>query len=193
MNGLCIVALGASGGGLQALKDFFYHIPANTSAAFVVLTHVKRDHRSRLAEMISQTAKLPVIRVIKPTELLAGTIYVLPENIFLEINNSVLVTRERRPDEIINRAVDIFFKSLAKDAGRRAIGIILSGAGSDGLEGAKAIESAGGLVMAQSTDDSEFSQMPMAVIENDHPRFIGNVFELAVALIDHLSKVKSYS
>lgn len=137
------VAIGASAGGLSPLIDFFDHIPININCAFVVITHLKRDHRSSLDELLSKHTSLPLIRMEKDMQLEVGNIYLLIENTAVKITNGYLKV-EARDDKVANSSVNIFFKSLADDCGEMGIGIILSGGGYDGLEGAKRINERGG-------------------------------------------------
>lgn len=170
-NDHIIVAIGASAGGLQALNEFFNAMPPQDDIAFVVLCHLHRDHRSNLDVLLSRETEMPVIRIDKRMPASPGNIYVLPENKYLGIQNGELVLIERDAG-LINKAVDIFFTSLAKDAGSNAVGIVLSGMGTDGVKGATAIEKNGGFVMVQDPASTRFNGMPMSVIRFDHPDVI---------------------
>lgn len=188
MKNFFIVAIGASGGGVLALTRFFEHIPANCPVAFVVVTHIKRDFHSKLDHMIARYTEMPVIKVTESIPLEPGKIYVMAEKIFMTIKSDKLITRERLPSEIINNAVNIFMESLAEDAAGRAIGIILSGSGTDGLSGVKAIERNGGYIMVQSPNEAQFGQMPSTVITNDKPKYVSTAARLADHLIAYISK-----
>lgn len=114
------VAIGASAGGLSPLIDFFDHIPININCAFVVITHLKRDHRSSLDELLSKHTSLPLIRMEKDMQLEVGNIYLLIENTAVKITNGYLKV-EARDDKVANSSVNIFFKSLADDCGEMGI------------------------------------------------------------------------
>ncbi|RFZ92896.1 hypothetical protein D0C36_16015 [Mucilaginibacter conchicola] len=125
---------------------------------------------------------MPVIRMTGDMDIKPGHVYVLIQNTFITIDGQQLILQERKKDEIINRAVDIFFHSLAESFGSEAVGIVLSGGGSDGLEGTKAIEKAGGYVMVQTPDTSKFSGMPNSVVQGDDPHIVASPVELAEKL-----------
>jgi two-component system chemotaxis response regulator CheB len=183
MKDFFAVGIGASGGGIGALSDFFDQVSSHDDIAYIVITHIKRDHFSRLDEILARHTHLPVIRVTEDTRVLPGHVYLLVENLFLTIEDGTLIIAKREEHDIINRAVDIFFKTLAADFGNKAVGIILSGGGQDGLEGIKAIEKAGGYVMVQTPDSSQFSGMPLSAIELDQPNFVDTPKNLAQQLI----------
>jgi two-component system, chemotaxis family, protein-glutamate methylesterase/glutaminase len=168
-KGFFVAGIGASAGGLQALREFFIHVNTELPVAFVVVTHLFRDHRSELSNIISRFTKMPVERVAGPMPVEAGKIYVMPEDVVLEIHDSYLHVIPRLSGEVINRAIDIFFTSLAADQKQNAIGIILSGMGSDGTKGAQAIYKYGGEVLVQEPDSTPFNSMPCATIMHDHP------------------------
>jgi two-component system chemotaxis response regulator CheB len=183
MKDFYAVGIGASGGGIDALTDFFDHIGPAPGIAFIIVTHIKRDHRSRLDSILSKHTNLPVVRADQDMKIQPDHVYLLIENTFVTVQNGTLIVRERQDDEIINRAVNLFFVSLAKDFKEKAIGIVLSGGGNDGLDGVNAIGEAGGYVMVQTPDTSLFSGMPTSVIEHDHPSVIMDPADLAKQLL----------
>lgn len=167
-----IVGVGASAGGHQALKDFFSAIPAEVDAAFVVVTHLLRQHKSELASIVSRFSKIPVHPIRDNLKLSPGNIYVMPEDVFVRLHNGRLKLSLRPEDNLINNSINVFFDSLAKEAGPRAIGVVLSGMGSDGSDGALKIFMEGGDVLVQDPESTKFNSMPMATILKDHPDFI---------------------
>ena len=177
-----VVGIGASAGGLAALKEFFDHIPEDTPAAFIVVTHLNRDRYSILTDILATHTGLSIARVDGDVQLLPGNIYVLTENTSLTIENGWLKVSERDA-KLTNSSVDIFFKSLAKEFKERAIGIILSGGGSDGLQGALQLAESGGKVMAQNLLTAEVTGMPESIIDYDHPSHILNPTKLAEKVI----------
>ena len=182
-----IVGIGASAGGLRALSEFFRSIPKSTPAAFVVITHLLRENYSQLANLLIPHSTLPVIRVESDLELQPGHIYVLIENTTLTVKDGWLkiADRDRR---IMNDAVDLFFKSLATEYKERAIGIILSGGGKDGLAGALQLNLSGGTMMVQTPLSADFVGMPESIINHDHPLAVLNPTALAEKVIELLSK-----
>ena len=178
-----IVGVGASKGGLSALKEFFEHIPKALPAAFIVVTHLNRERYSILASLLVPHSSLPVARVDQDVKIQPGNIYVLTENTALTIENGWLKVSPR-DGKVINSSVDIFFKSLATQIKERAIGIVLSGGGKDGLAGALQLKDSGGLVMAQNLLTAEFVGMPGSIIEHDHPSAVLNPTKLAEKLVE---------
>jgi two-component system chemotaxis response regulator CheB len=177
-----IVGIGASAGGLNALKEFFDHIPEDTPAAFIVVTHLSRNYYSILANLLAVHTKLAIARVDKDVQIQPGHIYVLTENTALRIADGWLKV-EPRDQKIMNSSVDIFFKSLATEFKERAIGVVLSGGGDDGLEGALQLFESGGNVMAQTLLSAQVTGMPRAIIDHDHPTAILSPAKLAKEIV----------
>ncbi|WP_186774209.1 chemotaxis protein CheB [Chitinophaga pinensis] len=177
-----IAGLGCSAGCLDVLKTFFANVPEQTGIAFVVVQHLSRNYVSILDKLLQSHTKLPIIRVLQDMEIRPDHIYLLPEGKFLLIRDGILRLIPRTTTHVVNYAVDIFFTSLAAYAGNKAIGIILTGMGTDGLEGARAIEGAGGIVFVQDPASAVFKGMPVSVITGDEPDVILPPAELAQAL-----------
>ncbi|WP_207426320.1 chemotaxis protein CheB [Pedobacter sp. SYSU D00535] len=178
-----VVGIGASAGGLDALTRFFKQLPPVSNAAFVVVQHLLPQHPSLLSKILSDKTQMEVIPIRGPLKIERNKVYVLTEGLMLTVENGVLQVRRRTNSEIINRAVDIFFHSLAADVKEKAIGIILSGMGSDGLQGSKAIEEAGGKIMVQDPDSTKFKSMPSEVIKRDSPNLVLPPEELAHSIL----------
>lgn len=102
----------------------------------------------------------------------AGSVYVMPEDVVMEIKNGILYLKPRPPKELINNAIDIFFESLAKDQKDKAVGIVLSGMGTDGSKGALKLFEYGGSVLVQEPNSTEFNGMPWSAALKDHPDYI---------------------
>jgi chemotaxis response regulator CheB len=171
-NDFIVVGVGASAGGHSALKEFFAAIPVDIPAAFVVITHLRRGHKSELAKIISRFTKLRVERISHLVLAEPGTVYVLPENQRVKIKGTTLMLTTRPKEEQTNNAIDFFFKSLAADQQQNSIGVILSGMGTDGAEGATTIFEQGGTVFVQAPSSTSFQSMPCATIMKDHPEFV---------------------
>ena len=158
-----IVGIGASAGGLEALRALFGAMKAPPRGmAFVVVQHLAPLHRSRLVELIASTTKLPVVEVKDEVMPQAGTIYITPPNANLLSEDGRL--RLTRTEFGPKPSVDGFFRSLAADIGPAAVGIVLSGTGSDGALGMQAIKAAGGITMAQSAESAKYDSMPKAAM-----------------------------
>ncbi|RYD56100.1 MAG: chemotaxis protein CheB [Sphingobacteriales bacterium] len=188
-DNFAVVGIGASAGGLQALQTFFENIPADTNIAFVVIVHIPRQPTSNLDQILSRTCKIPVSRVDVNTRIEPGNIYVIIEGYYLLSVDGSLVLMKRDEHDKINKAVDVFFDSLAQDFQSRAAGIVLSGTGTDGVEGVKAIEARGGFVMVQQPDTARFDGMPMSIITFDHPDIIDTPENLAEFIVSYGKQV----
>ena len=183
-----IVALGASAGGHQALWDFFSSIPSRPGVAFIVVQHLKRDVVSIADKLLAKYTSLPITWATEQQPVEPNHIYLLPVGKYMTIQDGQLRLVDRDPQVRLNQAIDIFLTSLAKEQDGYSIGIILSGAGSDGVQGAIALYEGGGLMMAQAPTTAQFSSMPHSVIEKDHTQLVLPPKELASALVGLLSE-----
>jgi two-component system, chemotaxis family, CheB/CheR fusion protein len=153
-----VVGIGASAGGLNAFKSFFENMPADSGMAFVLVQHLDPAHKSVLADLLGKVTAMPVIEAEDATLVDANKVYVIPPDATLTFEEHTLrVTRPAPPRER-RRPIDTFFSSLAEDQGENAVCIVLSGTGSDGTLGLKAIKEHGGLALAQA----EFDHMAMS-------------------------------
>lgn len=176
------VGIGASAGGLEALRDFFDHMSADSDAAFVVVQHLSPDFESLMDELLARNTSMAVENVVHGVEVLANTIYLIPPKKNITLVDGCLYLSEQVRQGGVNLPIDHFFRSLATDAKHRAVGIILSGTGSDGSRGIKAIKEAGGLVMVQDRDSSKFDGMPYNAAQTGTADFVLPPEELAVYL-----------
>jgi two-component system CheB/CheR fusion protein len=145
-----VVGIGASAGGLQALGELFRPMPANADMAFVIMTHQAHGHTSSLPEILARDTPLSVAAATDGMKVAPGKIYVCPPSSIMTIDSGHL--KLQVPVEGQSKPIDVFFTSLARDCAESAIGILLSGAGSDGTLGIKAIKEEGGLTLAQGGD-----------------------------------------
>jgi len=160
-----IVGIGASAGGLAAIEEFLAHVPAHSGMAFVVVQHRAADQPDWLVELLRRTTAMPVKALQEAQVAQADTVYVMPAGGELTVLRGCLhfraVARQTGPRWPINT----FLTSLAQDQGARAIGIVLSGMGSDGVLGLQAIRSRGGMTLVQQPDTAEFGSMPQSAID----------------------------
>jgi two-component system CheB/CheR fusion protein len=156
-----IAAIGASAGGLQAYTEFLEALPATTNMAFVIVQHLAAGHESFLTTLLGRITSMPVLEVDDGKRIEANTIYVIPPNRTMIIDDGHFRLREREPG--LHLSVDIFLKALALSHGPRAIGVILSGTGSDGMKGVEAIKTSGGTTFAQD-QSAQHSGMPTSAI-----------------------------
>ncbi|MEX2534961.1 MAG: chemotaxis protein CheB [Trueperaceae bacterium] len=159
-----IVGIGASAGGLEAAKAFFKNMPADSGMAFVVVQHLDPKHESVLAELLQNQTKMSVTQISGDTVVESDHVYVIPPNKHLTIESGTLNLSEREQPAGRPVVVDQFFCSLAGDQGESAVGIVLSGTGSEGTQGLKAIKAHGGITLAQDEAEAEHSGMPHSAI-----------------------------
>jgi two-component system CheB/CheR fusion protein len=152
--------------------------------AFVIVQHLNRDVPSVAHQLLAKHTPLPVFRAKHGQAVRSNSIYQLPENKMMTIHQGLLHLRDRRLEEVMNRAVDIFFHSLAQDQKQKAIGIVLSGMGSGGAKGALGIHQQGGRVLVQEPGSTHFDSMPRMAIAEDHPDAILPPAQLAQALLE---------
>ena len=163
---LPIVGIGASAGGVEALETFFKAVPVENGLAFVVVTHLAPNHESMLAEILGRATRMPVVNARDGETVEAQHVYVLPAGAVLTIREGLLQLLHTGPADRQRAPVDVFFTSLAEDRGEHAIGIVLSGGGSDGTLGLKVIKENGGLTVAQGSKVTRprFPEMPSSAV-----------------------------
>lgn len=159
-----IIAIGASAGGLEALKQFFNNVPPNCKHSFVIVQHLSPDYKSLMAELLAKNTVLPIYEVENNMEVERGSVYLIPPKKNMTIMNGKLLLVNKPKGHDLNLPMDIFFRSLAQEYKENAICIVLSGTGSDGTSGARAIKEVGGLVMVQDPEQAKFDGMPRSAI-----------------------------
>ena len=159
-----VVAIGASAGGLEALEQFFAHTPADTGFAYVVIQHLAPDFKSMMDELLRRHTNMPVFIAENNLPLRPDGIYLIPPRVDMIISSGRLLLSERDTSAGLNLPIDLFFRSLALDLGPAAIGVVLSGTGSDGSRGVVSIHEAGGLVVVQDPETATFDGMPRSAL-----------------------------
>ena len=157
-----IVGVGASAGGLDAFKSLLKAVPENSGMAYVLVQHLDPSHESILPEILQRVTKIPVFEITDDIHLAPDHIYVIPSNKMLISNDGVLKLTDRAKK--INLSIDIFFTSLAEVHNDFAVGVVLSGTGSDGTLGLKAIKEHGGISIAQDLESAAYDGMPQSAI-----------------------------
>lgn len=154
-----IVGIGASAGGLEALDELLNHLPSDTGMAFIIVTHQHPQHTSLLPELLARETKMPVVQATDATDVRPNHVYVGTPGGHLVIHNGTLqrIEGQAKSDRL---PIDSFFQSLAADQKEHAICIVLSGTGSDGTQGLKAIKAAAGMAMVQQSHSAKFAGMP---------------------------------
>jgi|GEM_PF-1110316 len=184
---LRIVGIGASAGGLEAFEIFFRNLPDSAGLSVIVVQHLAPDNRSILPEILQRYTELPVTQIQETTEIEANHVYVIPPNYDIGVKSNELHLFEPGAPRGFRLPVDFLFRSLAENFGSQAVGIVLSGTGSDGTLGIKAIKGAGGLTIVQNPDTTKFTGMPLSAIHTglvDHivdvdamPNIVQHYFE----------------
>jgi two-component system CheB/CheR fusion protein len=177
-----VVGIGASAGGLEALSALISHLPAKLGVSYVILQHMSPHHRSMLVQLLSRETGMPVGEVADGESPRPDYIYITPPNRNAVLREGVFVLTEPAAEVMPKPSVNAFFSSLAEDRGEDAIGVILSGTGSDGAVGVRAIKAAGGLVFAQEPNSAKYSGMPQAAIDTDCVDWIMTPEQIAAEL-----------
>ena len=157
-----MVCLGASAGGLRALETFFQRMPAESGCSFVVVQHLSPDFRSLMDDLLARRTTIRIQHAEENLPLAPDTIYLIPPKKLMTVAAGRLHLTERTGDRPVDLPINVFLESLARDAGARAVALILSGTGTDGTEGVRAVHAAGGLVIVQDPATAEFDGMPLS-------------------------------
>lgn len=173
-----VVGIGASAGGLEALERFLAHVPPGSGLAFVVIQHLDPTHAGILPELLQRATTMPVIQARDRLAVAPDSVYVIPPNRDMAILHGRLQLLEPAAPRGLRLPIDFFFRALAADCRERAIGVILSGMGSDGALGLRAIKEQGGLVLVQDPATARFDGMPRSAIATGLADVIGAVDEL---------------
>lgn len=198
-DALPVVGIGGSAGSLQPLKSFLVNLPANTGAAYVIVTHHPSGERSLLPEILGPQTAMPVQMVVEGETLLPNRVYVaLPDDGWIFCRGQLVRSRKagehpatplpagerRRPGP--PHSIDAFFRSLAEEAEHRALAIVLSGTGSDGTLGIQVVKSLSGMVMAQDPDTAEFGDMPANAIATGQVDYVLPPADMPATLTGYL-------
>ena len=155
-----IVGIGASAGGLEALELFLGNVPEGSGMAFVIVQHLDPTHKGMLAELLQRATAMQVIQVKDRTRVQPDCVYVIPPNKDMSILHGVLHLLDPVAPRGLRLPIDFFFRSLADDQQEHSIGVILSGMGSDGTLGLRAIKEKAGVVFVQDPASAKFDGMP---------------------------------
>lgn len=182
-----VVAIGASAGGVTALQDLFDRLPDDLGAAYVVILHLAPDRPSQMAEVLGSRTTMPVQQVLTSSRLGANCVYVIPPDRELIIETNNLTARPISEPRGRRAPVDMFFRSVAKGRGD-GMAVVLSGSGSDGAVGVRAIKEGGGVILVQDPNEAEHPQMPQSAIGTGGVDFVATVQDLAGHLTDLLRR-----
>lgn len=177
-----LVGIGASAGGLEAISRLIASIDPATHLSFVILQHLSPSHKSMMAEILSRETALPVKELTDKTIPAKATIYVVPSSFNASYKHGVLHLQPAEPEIVPKPSINEFFISLAAENGDNAVGIVLSGTGSDGTAGLRAIQAAGGITIAQAPETAKYLGMPQSAIEAGVADFVLAPDEIALRL-----------
>jgi two-component system CheB/CheR fusion protein len=165
--GFLVVGIGASAGGVQALREFFTNVPPDSGIAYVVILHLSPDFDSQLTEVLQQTTSMPVLQVTGRARVEPNHIYVVPPDMHLSMSENYVEASKNVETADRRAPVDIFFRSLAESHGPRSVAVVLSGTGANGSMGLKRVKELGGVVFVQNPREAEFNDMPRNAIATD--------------------------
>lgn len=180
-----VVAVGASAGGLEALERLFGALPVDSGAAFVVIQHLSPDHKSMMDNLLARYTAMPVRVAEHDTALAADAVFLIPPGKLMRVAQERLQLGPK-PEQGLSLPIDVFFESLAEQAGDRALAVVLSGTGSDGSRGIAAVNAAGGFVFVQDPTSARFDGMPRSAIATGLVDVVAPTEELAARLLAHL-------
>ncbi len=187
-----LVGIGASAGGIKALRTFFGAMPPDSGMAFVVILHLSQEHESSLAEIIQRETRMKVEQVTETVEVQANRVYVIPPAKHLEMVDGAIKVREPRRTRGVRVPIDRFFRTLADTYGRQAVSVILSGTGTDGTVGMKHIKGRDGFAIVQDPEDAEYDGMPRSAIATGIVDVIMPVAEMPAKLLSVQSSTERF-
>jgi two-component system CheB/CheR fusion protein len=159
-----VIGLGASAGGLEALTEFFDHMPSNSGAVFVVVTHRSPEHANLQPPLLQQHTVMPIVEVADTMAIEPNIVYLAPPMKKLAIISQTFQVMESDDNTSVRLPIDYFFRALADDQGDRAVAIVLSGTGTDGTLGVQAVKAKDGLTMVQALDSARYTGMPESAL-----------------------------
>ncbi|MGB3626526.1 MAG: chemotaxis protein CheB [Henriciella sp.] len=173
-----VVGVGASAGGLEAYRAFLSRVPSETGAAYVFIQHLDPNHESRMAELLAKYSKMKIVQVEAGMTIERNCVYVIPPNKFVKLDGMRLELDDPIEERGIRLAIDYFFRSLSEQLENNAVGIVLSGTGTDGALGIREIKANGGMVMAQKPDTAQYDGMPRAAVATGVVDFVLPIDEM---------------
>ncbi|HIY08780.1 MAG TPA: PAS domain-containing protein [Firmicutes bacterium] len=178
-----VIGIGASAGGLEALQQFFGYMPPNSGLSFVVVQHLSPDYKSLMADILSKHTEMAVYQAENGMGIEPDTVYLIPPKKYMTVRENQLILSDYAPGTL-NHPIDIFFASLAEERKEHSIVVVLSGTGSDGTNGVKAVKEHGGLVIAQDPESAKFDGMPRSVIKTGLADFVLSPEEIAEEILN---------
>lgn len=195
-NNHYVAGIGASAGGLEAINEVFDNMPVTTGFSFIVIQHLSPEHKSLMGELLSKHTSMQVFEAKENMALKPDSVYLIPPGKIITLKNGVLKVEEKIRTQQPNNAIDIFFESLANEKGDKAIGIVLSGTGTDGTKGIQAIKNNGGIVVVQDPATAQFDGMPNSAVSSGYADLIlppEMIPEELLEYIDEAPLLKSFN
>ena len=183
-----IIGIGASAGGLEALEHFLSHVPTNSGMAFVIVQHLDPTRKGIMPELLQRTTTMKVIQVKDRTRVQPDCVYVIPPNKDMSILHGVLHLLDPASPRGLRLPIDFFLRSLAQDRQEHSIGVILSGMGSDGTLGLRAIKENAGVVLVQDPATAKFDGMPRSAIDSGLADIVAPVDDLPERILAYLKR-----
>lgn len=181
-----VVGIGASAGGLEALEQFFGNMPVDTGMAFVVIQHLDPNNPGLMPELMQRITPMKVLQATDRLKIKPDCVYVIPPGKSLSLLKDTLLLFDLVEPRGLRLPIDTFFRSMALDRKEKSIAIVLSGMGSDGSQGIKAVKEENGMVLVQEPDNAKFDAMPRSAIDSVMPDIVAPADELPHRLIEFL-------
>lgn len=187
-----VITVGASAGGLEAIQEFFDHMPQTGNMSFVVIQHLSPDYKSLLVDLVGRRTHMKVLEAAHNMPVAQNCVYVIPNNKQIRIVKGKLVLSDKSIDKAPNNAIDVFLHSLAVDKKEQAIAVILSGTGTDGTKGIASIKDNGGLVMVQQPSSAKFDGMPNSALASGYADVIDTPAGIAEAVVKEIFQTEQH-
>jgi len=183
-----IIGMGASAGGLDAFEKFFKTMPPDSGAAFVLISHLSPDQKSLMPEILRKHTRMPIFQIEDGMVIKPNRVYVIPPNKDAVLKNGALRLMEPFISRGIRHPIDVFFRSLADDQAEKAICVILSGTGTEGTLGLKAIKAEGGIVLVQLPESASYDGMPSSAIATGLVDYTARPEEMPEQIMDYIRR-----
>jgi two-component system CheB/CheR fusion protein len=186
-----VVGIGASAGGLDAINQFFENVPDKSGFAFIIIQHLSPDYKSLMVELLTKHTHMKVVEAEDQMLIKKNCVYLLPSKKTLTVKHGKLQLHEKEKVALPINTIDIFFESIAQEYGANAVGVILSGTGTDGTKGVQAISNKGGVVIIQDPATATFNGMPNSAIGSGVANMVLPPQSMASELIDYITEPDS--
>jgi two-component system chemotaxis response regulator CheB len=188
MSNFEVVAIGASAGGLKALMEVLSRLPADLPVSVLIVQHLDPRHKSLLVELLQRRSQIRIKEAINDEPVVKSVVYIAPPDRHLLLADGKTYLTSTAFVHFSRPSIDLLFESVAASMGGKAIGVILTGSGSDGAMGIKAIKEEGGTTIAQDPESAEHNSMPMSAVATGMVDFVLPLAEIASAIITLITK-----